>query len=74
MEAVCAFVGYDGKRKVQCGVTAEALKRCDAHLPHTVSQVIGEITTPVRSYQSGRNKRWRATSLRIHAAIAAPLL
>jgi Protein of unknown function (DUF1488) len=29
------FYGYDGKRKVLCGVTAEALKRCDAHLPHT---------------------------------------
>ena len=29
------FHGHDGSRVVLCGVTAEALKRCDRHLPHT---------------------------------------
>jgi hypothetical protein len=29
------FQGHDGNRKVLCGVTAEALKRCDPNLPHT---------------------------------------
>jgi hypothetical protein len=29
------FHGYDGVRPILCGVTAEALKRCDLHLPHT---------------------------------------
>lgn len=29
------FHGHDGSRVVLCGVTAEALKRCDPHLPST---------------------------------------
>jgi hypothetical protein len=29
------FHGHDGSRIVLCGVTAEALKVCDRHLPHT---------------------------------------
>lgn len=29
------FHGHDGTRQILCGVTAEALKYCDPHLPHS---------------------------------------